>query len=125
MSTQTLPAILAVKPMDRILIVEDDRAVQKAGNDIVELRAGKRFADETHGAVPIPIYDTPEKLFLVAKCGIDAGAVDSHCFGQVGHGGPLVALAPENSHSRLKRGLFFKATWPSRSVLGLLTHSPY
>ena len=30
MSTQTLPAILAVKPMDRILIVEDDRAVQKA-----------------------------------------------------------------------------------------------
>jgi DNA-binding response OmpR family regulator len=30
MSTQTLPAIAAVKPMDRILIVEDDRAVQKA-----------------------------------------------------------------------------------------------
>jgi DNA-binding response OmpR family regulator len=30
MSTQTLPVIAAVKPMDRILIVEDDRAVQKA-----------------------------------------------------------------------------------------------
>jgi DNA-binding response OmpR family regulator len=30
MSTQTLTAIAAVKPMDRILIVEDDRAVQKA-----------------------------------------------------------------------------------------------
>jgi DNA-binding response OmpR family regulator len=29
MSTQILPAIAAVKPMDRILIVEDDRAVQK------------------------------------------------------------------------------------------------
>jgi DNA-binding response OmpR family regulator len=29
MSTQTLTAIAAVKPMDRILIVEDDRAVQK------------------------------------------------------------------------------------------------
>ena len=30
MSTQILPAIAAVKPMERILVVEDDRAVQKA-----------------------------------------------------------------------------------------------
>ena len=67
--------------------------------DFPQRRLSESLPDMSHPSCPAALHHAAKERFLVAKSGVHAGTVDSHGFGQVGHGRAFVALLPEDPHS--------------------------
>src|SRR5689334_14195360 len=64
-----------------------------------------------------------EELFLVAKAGVEAGAVDTHCRGQVIQGRSCVTFLPEDTHGGVKCLVFLERAGTAHLRTGFLIWS--